>query len=234
MEWLDLTLDIFFPEPCPSCGGVPVRSLPMSLCGECSARLWSMPRPVQLVDGPRLVMTLGRYEGPLGRALLIAKVRSRARMLRGIGSWAAERLEGRLPEVDAVVPVPSSMHRGVEAAAELSGPIAARLGVPVLPLVQRFDTDGQRGRDAAARRLHAARSYRVPVPERGLPDRVLLIDDVCTTGSTLRACADELLGAGVRRVYAVALAAAGADYLDGVEGALGEEGPTDNLWSMVG
>lgn len=231
MEWLDLALDLVFPEPCPSCGGEPARTVPMPLCSACVGQLWPLPRVVQLEKGPRLVVALGRYEGPLGRTLLQAKRGSRTRVLTGLGRWTTERLVGRVPEVDAVVAVPSSMRRGVDTAHLLAKPLAAQLGVPLLPLIRRVSREGQRGRDALERRVHASTAYRVPVPAHGdLPDRVLLIDDVCTTGATLQACTDELLGAGVRRVYGAALTVAGADYLEGVEAALGDDDAPQASW----
>jgi predicted amidophosphoribosyltransferase len=224
MQWLDLTLDIFLPESCPGCGGTPARTVPMPLCEACVAELWACPRPIPRGDGQRLSIALGRYEGPLGRALLNAKSRSRRRVLQGMGGWAADRVVGRVPTVDAVVPVPSSLKRGMDTALLLAGPVARRLGVPVRPLIERVSTRGQRGRDALQRRVHAADAYRVPAPDGVvMPDRVLLLDDVCTTGATLDACTQELLGAGVRRVYVLALTVAGADYLDSVEAELEAE-----------
>ena len=211
-----------------------MRTVPMPLCAACVDLLWKLPRPVSMAGGPRLTVALGAYQGPLGRALLNAKTRGRRRVLRGLGEWAAERIHRRLPVVDAVVPVPSSMRRGVDTAWDLAGPIARRLGVPRVELVKRISMDGQRGRDALERRVHAAAAYRAPVADgQALPDRVLLVDDVFTTGATMRACTDELLGAGVRRVYGVALAVAMADDLDGVEHYLDTEVPRDDLWSIL-
>ena len=226
MQWLDLALDLILPEPCPGCGGVPARTLPVPLCGDCVDALWPLPRPLPLGSGQRTAVALGHYEGPLGRALLNAKARGRPRVLRALGELAAERLHRRVPVVDAVVPVPSSMRRGVDSAQLIAGPIAGRLGVPVRLVVERVSLAGQKGRNALERRVHAADAYRVPVTaSTRLPERVLLVDDVYTTGATLQACTDELLGAGVRRVHVAALTVAGDDFLESVEGLLGEPEP---------
>ena len=132
-------------------------------------------------------------------------------MLHRMGQWAAEQLHLRLPPVDAVVPVPSSMARGIDSAWHLAAPVAHRLDVPLRPLIQRVSVQGQRGQTASLRRLRAAQAYRVPAPQGATPpERVLLLDDVRTTGSTLDACTQELLGAGVRRVHVVTLTVARA------------------------
>jgi predicted amidophosphoribosyltransferase len=209
MQWLDLTLDLFFPEPCPACGGVPARTLPLSLCARCTDALWSLPRALPRGPGQRTAVALGTYEGPLGRALLHAKAGAHRRALRRMGQWSADRLAHRLPPVDAVVPVPSTMARGMDTARLLAEPIARRLGIPVCLLIQRVSERGQRGQSASLRRCRAFGAYRVPVADGvHLPARVLLLDDVRTTGSTLNACTQELLGAGVRRVHVVALTVA--------------------------
>ena len=173
--------------------------------------------------GQRTAVALGAYDGPLGQALLHAKSGGRRRALRGLGSWAAEQLAGRLPRVDAIVPVPSSMAHGLDAVLELSGPVGKRLGVPVVSMIERSSPRGQHGRSAEARRALAHQSYRVPAPRSAsLPDRVLLFDDVRTTGATLDACTQELLGAGVRRVHVVTLTVAS-------DGAAQAHGPPGGL-----
>ncbi len=212
MQWLDLTLDLFFPDTCPACGGIPARTLPLALCGRCIPELWSLPRAMPRGPGQRTAVALGDYEGPLGRALLHAKSGGRRRALHGLGCWAAEQLAGRVPSVDAIVPVPSSMAHGLDPVLVLSRPVGTRLGVPVVPLVERVSSMGQHGRTAGARRALAHQSYRVPVLDHVRPpQRVLLFDDVRTTGATLDACTQELLGAGVRRVHVVTLTVASGE-----------------------
>jgi predicted amidophosphoribosyltransferase len=107
------------------------------------------------------------------------------------------------------VPVPLApgdlRRRGFNQAAWLARPIAASLGVPVTPdCLYRIADDGpQAGRQAAERRRR-----RNPFRAGALPleaARVLLVDDVCTTGTTITQAATALLCAGALRVDAAVL-----------------------------
>ena len=101
--------------------------------------------------------------------------------------------------------------RGYNQALELAKPLAARLAIPLdAHLLQRVrSTTAQTGLDAKARRrnLRGAFALRAGSP---LPAHVAIIDDVMTTGTTLRECALVLRRAGVARVDAWALARAPA------------------------
>jgi ComF family protein len=133
-----------------------------------------------------------------------------------IASWLAEslsdpRLRGR--HFDLIVPVPlhpaRERERGFNQAALLAELIAVPAAVPSRPVLQRIRyTTTQTAYDRAERmeNLHGAFRLRKNRDVRGL--RVLLIDDVLTTGSTLSECARVLRRAGARSVHGVTAARA--------------------------
>lgn len=205
MYWFDTFVDLLVPEDCAVCGAPPARVGGLPLCTACSERLPKLPRVAPRSDAEASAWSLADYRSPLGLVVQRAKLRARPQLLRRLGAWAAQCVAGRVPAVDAVVPVPSSGRRGVSVAAHLARPVAKALGVPVKMLVERHAFEGQEGKSPHERRVQAARSYRVPEPTTGVPRRVLLLDDVRTTGATLEWCAVELLGAGVERVHSLSV-----------------------------
>jgi ComF family protein len=122
--------------------------------------------------------------------------------------WLSRSAADLLDEAEAVVPVP--MHRSrllrrrYNQAAEIARPLCAMSGRPYLPdaLVRRRDTDSQGGKSATGRRRNVAAAFAVPEPRRHrvIGRKVLLIDDVLTTGATAEGCARALLAAGATQV----------------------------------
>jgi competence protein ComFC len=122
-----------------------------------------------------------------------------------------ERLRGR--EFDLIVPVPlhpaRQRERGFNQAALLAESLSARISIPVRPALARTRfTTTQTAFDRVERmeNLHGAFRLRKNADVRQL--RVLLIDDVLTTGSTLSECARVLKKAGAASVYAATAARA--------------------------
>ena len=114
---------------------------------------------------------------------------------------------------DVIVPVPASgKGRGYNIPYLLAKPIARGLGLPILQsALRRGRTDRPQARLSAGQRLLNAKGAFLPGMDcsvQGL--RVLLVDDVITTGATAAACADALLLAGAKSVWAVSLAASTA------------------------
>ncbi len=108
---------------------------------------------------------------------------------------------------DAVVPVPLHRlrlrRRGFNQAELLARAVAGKINAPVsgtLQVVRR--TRDQVELSAAGRRANVAGAFSARDGVRG---RVLLIDDVFTTGATMSACAETLRGAGAREVHALSL-----------------------------
>ncbi|CAM3563993.1 DNA utilization protein GntX [Halomonas lysinitropha] len=107
----------------------------------------------------------------------------------------------------ALVPVPlhprRARERGFDQARWLAVRLKGQLGCPLMPAQRIRDTRTQRGLDRGERRSNLLRAFRVP---EGLPRRVVLVDDVMTTGATLDALAKACRQAGAEEVQAWAVA----------------------------
>ena len=148
-----------------------------------------------------------RYEG-VGKEIVHAlKYRGYTRLVEKLAvpllSWAL-----RDPRrFDAIVPVP--LHRarlrkrGFNQAALLAWGISGRINAPVSDTLQVVrNTRDQVELSAAERRANVAGAFSAGARTRG---RILLVDDVLTTGATLSACANALLSAGAAEVHAATL-----------------------------
>jgi ComF family protein len=108
---------------------------------------------------------------------------------------------------DAVVPVPlhrsRQRKRGFNQAGLLARGVASEINAPVSDTLEVVrSTRDQVELTAAQRRANVAGAYRATAILRG---KILLIDDVFTTGATMSACASTLLRAGAKEVHALSL-----------------------------
>ena len=112
--------------------------------------------------------------------------------------------------VDLVVPVPLHplrlVERGFDQASLLARPVARRIGAGFDPrLLRRVRNTPKQSKLARAERLHnVVGAFRCVRSTKGL--KILLIDDVATTGSTLAACRETLIEAGAREVVPFVIA----------------------------
>lgn len=188
------------PDRCDNCSGLP--------------RTFSFARQAlrQTDDVMRLIYALKYHHAlhlvqPL--ALLLHELWEKTPHLREHQDWV-------------LVPVPVTpgklYTRGFNQAAELAQALARLRGLKMMELLDRRDTGvlSQTRLTANARRLNAMRAYRCKSPSfffrrRQFPARIVLVDDVFTTGSTARACATQLRKLpGVKEVTAIALVRIGA------------------------
>jgi len=122
--------------------------------------------------------------------------------------WVSRAAAPLLAEVDAVVPVPLHrfrlLSRRFNQAAEIARPLARDAGLDFLPdaLVRQTHTSTQGGKSARGRRLNVKKAFAVGETGRRRVKgrRILLVDDVLTTGATAEACARALIEAGARDV----------------------------------
>ena len=122
--------------------------------------------------------------------------------------WVARAAADLLPAIDGVAPVPLHpwrlLKRRYNQAAEIARPLARTAGVAYLPdaLVRRRGTPSQAGKSADGRRLNVEGVFDVAPAwrDRVRGRRLLLVDDVLTTGATAESCARALKAAGAASV----------------------------------
>jgi len=156
------------------------------------------------------VCAAGFYEGRLRDLIHLFKYGGVETLAEPLGRMAMLAYPRR-ERVDLVVPMP--MHwwrrwrRGFNQAGLLAREVGKRTGLPVMPVVRRSRrTSPQAGLSRKARRQNVRGAFRVRRPDAVQGKRVLLVDDVFTTGSTANACARALKDAGAAWVGVLVLA----------------------------
>ncbi|MDO8964213.1 MAG: ComF family protein [Coriobacteriia bacterium] len=153
----------------------------------------------------------GVLEWPLSRAITLHKDAGELRMTPVLAQLLAEAAGEWAAWAHAAVPVPASpgarMRRGFDHGALLAAAFGACTGVPALDALQARPRRDQRGLSRERRRDNARSSIEL-VPGVAVPSRVLVLDDVFTTGATLDAATLALQEAGAREVRVLAIARA--------------------------
>ena len=217
---LEPLLAMVYPARCACCGRVgdgwlcaPCRaqvSAPSGIaCERCDLPLrWGGECPDCRALEPCFVRACaaGSYAGPLKRALLALKFEGCWQVGDCLAGFLAQRVRGAFGEVlfDGVVGVPLDAARealrGFNQANLLAWRTAVRLGVPYHPrLLARTRRGSVQSRSVGVQRLANVESaFSVSVPDGWHGKRILLIDDVMTTGATLNAAAGALAQAGAQ------------------------------------
>lgn len=200
-------VDWVFPVSCAGCDAPGT-----AWCETCNGNvgLHAVPTPI---DGVAACLAVAPYDGGVGRALRRAKYGPDRRRMRLLASLFADHAAPVAYGFDAIVPVPSPwtrrMARGFSGAALLGEALAERTGVPLRSVLHLAPGARQAGLRAGLRAGNLGGRMRSTAPVRG---RVLLVDDVFTTGVTVGTAARELLGDASDRVYVVVLTAAAAPH----------------------
>ncbi|MFN0059261.1 MAG: ComF family protein [Planctomycetota bacterium] len=162
------------------------------------------------------VRHFGWHAESLRALILRAKWHQEWSLIRMLGRWLAEvaRSENYAHGLDGWVAVPRDLRRrllhGKPLAEHLAAEVGRRLQLPRIAAPRRARRAPQVALGAIARRrnLRGAFSLSARGRQRIRDRRLLLIDDVITTGSTIEECAHALLDAGAREVRALVLAVA--------------------------
>jgi len=221
----DTILDLFFPPWCVGCGVrgnflcPPCRSLlprllppicvkcgrPLSLGNLCAI---CEDRPLE-IEGIRSVF---RFEGAARQAILSLKYKNVKALAAPLARLMKEYLCAHPLPADALTPVPLHprrlRERGYNQSSLLAGELSKLTSLPLVEgsLLRLKNTPPQaRTKSAEERRSNVAGAFTCR-DGRLEGRRVLLIDDVCTSGATLDSCAAALKAAGAASVWGLTLA----------------------------
>lgn len=233
----DLT-ELLFPSLCLSCGRILLERRGHPFCSDCYSGIRFIAAPLCPVCGIPYpadespdhacgdcilskrhigaARSLGVYESVLLDAIYAFKYGGNLTLGERLGRLMADHdyPSFQIGDYSLLVPVPLHprrlRQRGFNQSVILAREIAKRRGIDMdfRALRRIVDTESQAGLKKEERRSNIRKAFSIPDPERVRGRRILLVDDVYTTGSTLSECARILLKADAEAVGALTLARA--------------------------
>ena len=183
----------------------------LPLCVDCSREIPQSIRPLRFEsDYLKQVWCMAPYRSVLGSVIRRGKYSGQRSIFERLGYiLAGAALD--LPEIDAVVSVPLPRHRkikrGFNQSTVLARTVAQLLDIAQYEILFRVDQHEQAAKSHLERRVRLTGRFEVRphFDQDKIPKRIVIVDDVFTTGSTAESCALELLNLGVEKVYVLAL-----------------------------
>ncbi len=210
-QWV---LHLLFPPRCVLCRKV-LNDAETDLCRDCrldAPEYLKTKTNFQFLDSFAAVWY---YERNVRGSLLRFKFRGARSYASAYGRLLAMKLRQEYPEgFDVLTWVPVSrlrrIRRGYDQVELLARSVGRELDMSPVRALKKIRHNPQQSRisDGAKRRANVLGAYRVIAPEQIRGKRVLLLDDILTTGATVGECARMLLTAGAKEVHCAAVAAA--------------------------
>lgn len=214
MKMLHLIWTFLFPPKCLLCRKV-LSGGEMDLCRGCRVEAPEYPigkRKLQFLDSFAAVWY---YEGNVRKSLLRYKFGGKRSYAAGYGRLLAMQAQKSQQQgFDLITWVPTSslrrLRRGYDQVELLAKAVEKETGIPAVELLKKIRNNRPQSRITgdAQRRANVLGVYRVIRPEHIAGKRILLLDDILTTGSTAGECARVLLTAGAKEVHCAVIAAA--------------------------
>lgn len=214
MKLYHFLMELLFPPKCVLCRKL-LKNGEIDLCRECRAdapEYAGKKINIRFLDSFAAVWY---YEGNVRRSLLRFKFYNARSYGVSYGRILAMRLQREYPDgFDMLTWVPVSrlrkLRRGYDQVELLAKAVGRELGLSPVPTLKKIRNNRPQSRmkDPAARRANVLGAYRLLEGAAVKGQRVLLLDDILTTGATAGECARVLLSAGAKEVHCAAVAAA--------------------------
>ncbi|MEF2838463.1 MAG: ComF family protein [Oscillospiraceae bacterium] len=209
-----LLIQLLFPSKCILCGKL-LQAGEQDLCRECRVDSPEYPGAKDTIQFLDSFTAVWYYEGNVRRSLLRYKFYNCRSFAHGYGRILAMKLLRENPEgFDCITWVPVSflrkLTRGYDQVELLANAVGRELGMEPVPLIRKVRHNRPQSgiSGEAERRANVLGAYRVLNREAISGKRILLLDDILTTGATAGECARILLTNGAKEVHCAAVAAA--------------------------
>jgi competence protein ComFC len=196
-------LDMLMPRKCLGCGREGSY-----ICQDCSV----FPSEVNMVEASSQsgIMSVWEYEGIIERAILKIKHEGCYDIINELMEKVFEKIELTLPGDTVITYVPMykkrEKERGFNQARLIAEKIGKKTGKPVAGLLEKAKDGPSQTSLESQERFENVRNVFIAKSIGTQPQSVLLVDDICSTGSTLNECRKALENSGVKNVLAFTLA----------------------------
>ncbi len=215
MRAVEAVLRLLFPPKCTLCQKL-LEPDETDLCRSCRVEAPECPVRSTKLSFLDSWTAVWYYEDPVRSSILRYKFYGARRYAGCYGKMLAMKLQERYPEgFDLLTWVPTGtlrrLRRGYDQVALLAQAVGRELEMEPVQLLKKIRNNRPQSGIAgqAERRANVLGAYRVAGAESIQGKRILLLDDVITTGATAGECARVLLTAGAKEVHCGAVAAAG-------------------------
>lgn len=205
-------LDLLFPRKCVLCKRLLTED-ETDLCHSCRIETPEFTKSKKSVSFVARWFAVWYYKGDVRKSLLRFKFGNRRSYAISYGKLLAMKIHENFENFDILTGIPTGFlrkfKRGYDHVNLIAQATAQELGVPFVPTLKKIrQTPPQSSLASSARRkANVLGAYRVLDPAQIAGKRIVLLDDIITTGSTASECARVLLTAGAKEVYCVAVAA---------------------------
>lgn len=214
MKLYNALLQLLFPAKCILCGNL-LNKEEQVLCRSCRSSVPEYPEPKEKLLFLDSFTAVWYYEDNVRRSLLRYKFYNARSFARGYGKLLAEKVRRENPNgFDCITWVPVSprrkRERGYDQVELLAKAVCEELAMEPVPLLKKVHHNRPQSGISGLeeRRANVLGAYRAISPEAIAGKRILLLDDILTTGATAGECARVLCTHGAKEVHCAAVAAA--------------------------
>jgi ComF family protein len=215
MKVLDYILDIFYPPKCMLCRKL-LKGGEKGICVRCAGNLpkYRAEEGRRDIKNVRLCVFPFKYKDALRDSLIRYKFNGAVAYAQVYAEFIAKSIDENEISCDIIswVPIHRKRYRerGYDQSKLIAKALAKKLGVPCRKLLIKGVNNKRHSSidDREERKRNVSGVYRLATKDALVGKRILLVDDIVTSGSTISECAAVLKGAGCTEIYAAAVASA--------------------------